>query len=602
VLAIYQNRVPALKHTGTNSYTGTCPFHEDKTPSFVVSLYKDAWSFRCFGSSCEARGDVLNLVQKLDDCSLQEAVVKVRAELGLPPASEIEYSPKTLSLEDYDKLELALSGAEDGRKWLMWRGVGYKTAKQLRLGYRESLAGLCKDSRIVNKGWICFPCIEGGRVVALKYRSIVTKAFCKEPGMAVGDQTPLFNSESVEPLEPVYVTEGELDCGVLVQAGFRAVSVQSASTPLTPANKEKLAQASYVVLAGDNDQGGLEFMTKLGHELQGMGKEVRLIKWPGECKDANDAFVLCKGSKDHFKNLVNELSSEEHRLLEPWEKMFRTVDELDKGEEEFLIDKVLTEGNITYVAGPPETGKTWFTLSMVKALTTGKKFLRLFDVSKPVDVLYLTPESGDRPLRKRLEKMHIRERFRVRTMNDGPISLTDPDLATACSRLRPVIVLDTLRRFAQGDENDSQEANRLAGEMYALIRAGAKAVICIHHVKKSATGTELEDLRGSGDFGAQCGAIYTLKRVGDPDNLGLQVHNTKQKEGIRLKTFEIQGFPGIKLEGDFRVIETPEAIKVKKLAEATAANPEATIRKLAEITGISKSEVGRMVAKKEEAA
>jgi len=68
--------------------------------------------------------------------------------------------------------------------------------------------------------------------------------------------TALFNTEAISPFDPVFVCEGEFDACALEQAGFRAVSLPSAAAKPTPEQKDKLMQASMVVLSGDNDTPG----------------------------------------------------------------------------------------------------------------------------------------------------------------------------------------------------------------------------------------------------------------------------------------------------------------------------------------------------------
>ena len=90
----------------------------------------------------------------------------------------------------------------------------------------------------------------GDKVVAVKLRSILTKAFSQWAGM---DAKALFNYETVNGFEPVFVTEGELDACVLEQAGFCAVSMPNATPNLTPEGRNRLKRATCIFLAGDND-------------------------------------------------------------------------------------------------------------------------------------------------------------------------------------------------------------------------------------------------------------------------------------------------------------------------------------------------------------
>ena len=61
-----------LKKSGKN-YTGLCPFHEERTPSFSVA--SDRQFYHCFG--CGRGGNVFNFIQELEGLSFQEAVVRV---------------------------------------------------------------------------------------------------------------------------------------------------------------------------------------------------------------------------------------------------------------------------------------------------------------------------------------------------------------------------------------------------------------------------------------------------------------------------------------------------------------------------------------------
>ena len=64
--------------------TGLCPFHNEKTPSFVV--YPDTQSFYCFG--CGAAGDVINFVRKYNNLGYVEAVKQLAGRAGMPLPEE----------------------------------------------------------------------------------------------------------------------------------------------------------------------------------------------------------------------------------------------------------------------------------------------------------------------------------------------------------------------------------------------------------------------------------------------------------------------------------------------------------------------------------
>jgi hypothetical protein len=126
----------------------------------------------------------------------------------------------------------------------------------------------------------------------------------------------LYNLNTIDMLEPVFLVEGELDCAVLEQAGFRSVSLPSASTRTSPEMKDLLLTSEYIVLAGDCDNAvGTEKMKKLWAEL---GDRATLLEWPAGWKDANDTFLKeCKGDIEAFQVLVKKLVATAKSVIMP---------------------------------------------------------------------------------------------------------------------------------------------------------------------------------------------------------------------------------------------------------------------------------------------
>jgi hypothetical protein len=224
-------------------------------------------------------------------------------------------------LDDYSQYETNLAISEVAQQWLLdERGIDYETCKFLHLGYRDCIEAKAPELLdVVNGGWVVFPSIVGDRVVMLKYRSIARKAFARQPGM----KTSLFNAAAIDWVddwyatgvddwyasEDVYITEGEFDAAVLVQAHLRAVSIGSSSTPVTASMIDQIKKAKRVVLAGDNDGGvGSKKMADLQSQLPGS----ILLKWP--CKDANELWLRDhKEDAEGFASRVIGLTVEAER-------------------------------------------------------------------------------------------------------------------------------------------------------------------------------------------------------------------------------------------------------------------------------------------------
>src|SRR6516162_2638483 len=69
-----------LRKAGAQNFSGLCPFHQEKTPSF--SLHASRQFFHCFG--CGASGDVFSFVQKIENTSFPEALRTVAQKFNIP--------------------------------------------------------------------------------------------------------------------------------------------------------------------------------------------------------------------------------------------------------------------------------------------------------------------------------------------------------------------------------------------------------------------------------------------------------------------------------------------------------------------------------------
>ena len=337
------------------------------------------------------------------------------------------------------------------------------------------------------------------------------------------------------------------------------------------------------------------------------------VSWPYEkAKDERTA----SGHKDFgelraadpssFSERLDALATEAVNRPPAWRQAFKSLPEMEQGDLRFLIDRILPEG-VTFLGALSGAGKTWFALSMAKALTTGRPFLDNYKVIEPVNVIYLVPEAGERSFRKRMERMGINERFLCRTMRDGVIKLADSLLLSAVRELKPVVFLDTAIRFsgAESENSSSENAKGLANDIFALLRAGAPAVIGLHHRSKEAASQSmsLENvLRGTGDLGAMCDAVYGLETK-DADSTRLLVKCVKPRDFEPVKPFEIQGRPYIDETGDFALMETgseedrgrtDREAELEKLAQLKAEHPEASLRKIGKLLGCGKDRVKKL--------
>jgi hypothetical protein len=344
----------------------------------------------------------------------------------------------------------------------------------------------------------------------------------------------------------------------------------------------------------------------------------KLLAMTGDVYELHTAIENRQEKLERLLKRVKGSSSPITPVLD-WRKRFHTVDELPDGDIRFLIDNVLPEG-VAFIGALSGAGKTWFCLSMARALTTGKKFLGNHTVPEPVEVFYLCPEMNAKTFKKRCRLFGISDRFHCMTISDGvPLDLSEPVLAVAVAELKPVVFLDTAIRFTNVvDENSSsQNAQGLAKAVFALIHMGAQAVVCLHHRPKAGAGMEeltLENtLRGTGDLGAICDVVWGLQyEKGNGDQYAkesrklvrLQVSCVKARDFVTPEDLRIQLSPFIDEIGDFAVLDgDPETTategrqsEIEKLNAAITKKPAASVRELDTITGINRNRIKKLAA------
>ena len=147
----------ALRKSGAG-LVGTCPFHEDRSPSFRV--YPEQARFHCFG--CGARGDVFAFLQRLAGKDFPTVVRELAAEIGVSVA--LAGAPDPLDRDRADILEacevaqrqfettLWSAGGEPGRAYLRRRGISEQTARAFRLGFATGDLALAGGGECSSRG------------------------------------------------------------------------------------------------------------------------------------------------------------------------------------------------------------------------------------------------------------------------------------------------------------------------------------------------------------------------------------------------------------------------------------------------------------------
>ena len=144
-----------LKKAGAQNYSGLCPFHGEKTPSFSVHATRQF--FHCFG--CGVSGDVFTFVQKIENITFPEAVRLVAQKLNVPLpkatyATEGEAKEARLRGQILDVHERAVAFFQEclrrpegarAREYLSGRGLNEDMIAKFRIGYAPDSGFLLRD-------------------------------------------------------------------------------------------------------------------------------------------------------------------------------------------------------------------------------------------------------------------------------------------------------------------------------------------------------------------------------------------------------------------------------------------------------------------------
>lgn len=319
----------ALKKAGRN-FKGLCPFHEEKTPSFIVSSERQI--FKCFG--CQTGGDVFGWLMKREGMEFGEALRFLAQKAGVElkdfrPSGNQKIKERLLEVnhlasEFYHYLLTEHRLGKRGREYLLKRGMTKDSIRLFKLGYSPNEWQGLTDYLTKKKGYklneleqaglaikgnggryydrfrgrIMFPLFDHrGRVVGFAGRVLDPEA--KEAKYINSPETVLYHKslilyglettkEVIKKANRAIVVEGELDAISSYQAGVKNV-VAIKGSALTQEQIELLKRfCENVSLALDSDSAG-EAASRRGIELaEKLGLNVRIIrvksgKDPDEC-------------------------------------------------------------------------------------------------------------------------------------------------------------------------------------------------------------------------------------------------------------------------------------------------------------------------------
>ena len=253
-----------LKKAGAN-FQARCPFHNEKTPSFIVSPSKQIW--RCFGS-CDEGGDIFGFVMKSEGIEFPDALRLLADKAGIVLKKEDpQIKSKRNSLIDLNErateyFEKCLLAKKDALDYLKSRGVKKSTVKDWRLGYAP------RNSKALPmfSGRLMFPIFDSfSRVVGFSGRILdkdaKTAKYINSPDSLVYNKSRILYGfdkarTDIRKKDACILVEGNLDLILSHQSGVKNV-VAVTGTALTGDQLRVLSRLTKnLILAFDSDEAG----------------------------------------------------------------------------------------------------------------------------------------------------------------------------------------------------------------------------------------------------------------------------------------------------------------------------------------------------------
>jgi DNA primase len=375
ILPLVEDYVRLRKAGGI--YKGLCPFHQEKTPSFVVTPARG--TFKCFG--CGEGGDAISFVEKIEQVDFVGAIEVLAKRFGIPLEYE-ESSPEAdRERRRKDRLAKLLERATAFYERMLWesdqgafardylatRGLGEEVAHTFRLGYAPggaTLAGRAQQegyerdellaTGLANRRGndyfqrrLVFPLADARGAVRgfqarklhdddalhAKYVNSPESDLFKKGDLLYGLDTA---RQSIAKEDRAVVVEGNTDVLALRQAGFQPV-VASMGTALTEKQLRELARLTKrLYLCFDADAAGQD-ATLRGMELaERQGFNIHVVALPSGTDPADDPAVFeerLAGAEHYYRHRVRIERARGRDLQEAFASIQTFLEHIDDSPE-----------------------------------------------------------------------------------------------------------------------------------------------------------------------------------------------------------------------------------------------------------------------------
>lgn len=335
----------ALKKAGRH-HKGLCPFHSEKTPSFMVN--EEMGLYKCFG--CSQGGDVIKFLMEIEGIDFREALERLAEKAGVKLINrrrdDGDERAKMLEVMDlaaryFHWLLVESDAGKTAREYLFERKINQKLIETYNLGFaRQSWDGLT-NYLIKKKGYkeellekvglvsrksqgngvydkfrgrVMFPLQDaGGKVVGFTGRVLPSLAKEDEPKYMNSPETPLYHKsrmlygffqakKAIRDKKRAVLVEGQTDCISSFAAGV-SETVAVGGTALTEDQVEMLARlADKIYLSMDADEAGSVAIKRSVELAEKRGLSIKVVQIEG----GKDPDEIARKSPEKWKEMIEK--------------------------------------------------------------------------------------------------------------------------------------------------------------------------------------------------------------------------------------------------------------------------------------------------------
>ena len=529
-----------IKEDGFTVQSLKCLYHSDRKPSATVNVKSGFYVCHVCGSFSPYRFLVEIAGIAPEDASyfindyLRELYVKdertgsyLRAFPHYDPSHTYIPTPgQEEEFEEFIKEAKARLRPELPivQEYITARGIKYEMLERFEWGYvpHDEDAGQVE-------------CLVVPFRVRGKIRAIRGRAYDGRKGAVKNSRFSLWNLDSLEGKSQAVIVEGESDALRTIQAlEACGVDIPVVSVPGNNFRKEwkrEFEGIRTIYLIPQDDDASANFVRSA---LAVLGEErCKVVELPWKRGDVGKDICEWLTRNNHTdQELVELIPLEEHQ--DRFSRYYR-VEELLKrepAEPDWLVRGMIARGQKILVQGPPKQMKTWFVLSLLKALSRGENVCGVpfwKTTVSGIKAVMVEEEHSTNALIQRVQQslagtsnIVIPHRTGVKLLPKNP---EFEDLLKFIDEFRPdLLVLDPLRSFFDGDENDSSVMQQVFAPLNMLLRKYPHmAVVVVDHTAKKPSDVLVYASRGSSVKGAEMDGVIDIRKFQKDEDIGVVV-------------------------------------------------------------------------------